>query len=421
MVFLASKHFNLPDIKVNVADLFEDTISYYNLSQKVSHTLTNNATKLTKSARTSLPGFIMEDYDALESPAMAVPECSTSVDLKDMNSVFVEDMGCFAEALETCVTFATKDNAFLEAVLSKISTVVDYIRNAVFPSPALDELRNVLERGYSTWNLQLRIIRAIVANTTHERLQSALSGIKSLSHEDYAVLTELVDILEPFEEAYNLFREGHKVTASYVIPCIRGLKMHLQNVKVVHLVPVIEKLSQYIYTNFAKYEVNDTYALCSILDPRFKLAWCPEDRQCGLITLLCKKASEQRIPEPISISTSMALPGEERKSKLFQFMNPQMSRRSNSVHSVEVGSYLAMPCVPDCINYCPLDFWRQNKSQFPSLCQLARSMMNIPAASSHVLHMAKVCDRVIDLTDLKLNQTTFESLMFVKINRAGLQ
>ncbi|XP_022653306.1 zinc finger BED domain-containing protein 1-like [Varroa jacobsoni] len=417
MVFLASKHFTLPDIKTNLAELFEDTISYYNLSQKVSHTLTNNATKLARSAKTSLPGFLSEDLELTDSPSTS--QEGASIDLKDMNSVFLEGMACFAEALESCVMTATKDNSFLESVLCKVSAVVDYIRTIVFPSPALEELRVVLERGYSTWNLQLRIVRAI-ANTTHERLQNALSGVKSLSHEDYAVLTELVELLEPFEEAYNLYREGHKVTASYVIPCIRGLKVHLQNIKTVHLGPVVEKLSQFIHTNLAKYEANETYALCSILDPRFKLAWCPEERQCSLITLLCRKASEQRFPETVTSCNAMLFQGEERRSKLFQFMSPQTSKKANSVHSVEVGSYLAMPCLPDSAACCPLEFWRQNQGQFPSLCQLARSLMNIPAAATQVLLMSRIqnTDTVANLADLTLNSSTFESLMFIKVNNA---
>lgn len=418
MFFLASKHFSLPDIKTSLAELFEDTISCYNLSQKVSHTLTNNATRLARSAKTSLPGFVSEDADLIEQPSDGLSD-GASLDLKDMNSVFLEGMACFAEALENCVMLATKDNAFLESVLCKVSAVVDYIRTVVFPSPALEELRVVLERGYSTWNLQLRIVRAI-ASTTHDRLQNALSGVKSLSHEDYAVLAELVEILEPFEEAYNLYREGHKVTASYVIPCIRGLKMHLGNVKVVHLGPVVSRLDQFINADLAKYEANETYALCSMLDPRFKLAWCPEERQCGLITLLCRKAAEQRFPDSATTCNAGAFPTEERRSKLFQFMTPQTSKKANSVHSVEVGSYLAMPCVPDSAACCPLDFWRQNQTQFPSLCQLARSLMNIPAAASHVLSMSHVqgTDTIANLADLPLNGSTFESLMFIKVNNS---
>lgn len=98
------------------------------------------------------------------------------------------------------------------------------IRN--LPAGPLDAIRHAVEVGCASWSSQLQALRACAAAPL-DALQAAAPSL-AFAPEDLELLRELSELMEPFEEAFHLSRAEGRITASYVVPCIRGLRAHLE-------------------------------------------------------------------------------------------------------------------------------------------------------------------------------------------------
>lgn len=303
-----------------------------------------------------------------------------------------------------------------------MSGLVDLSRG--LPQGTLDSVRQAVESGCATWHGQARVVRA-AASSPLEALQSVAPAL-GFSPEDLETLREVSELLEPFEEAFNLSRGEGRVTASYVVPCIRGLRAHMDAARPFRLASVASRLASSLVERLARFEASETLALCSMLDPRFKLRWCAEVEENQRLTgLLATRVSEGDSVRGSPADLDEERPREERKSKLFRYMNPEeaspssdgvpVAKASATPQCWEVGSYLGTPCVPE--GSCPLDFWRQHQGQYPRLSRLASRLLSVPATASHVMRMCRIGGKVANPADFRLNGLTFENLMFIKCNQ----
>ena len=116
------------------------------------------------------------------------------------------------------------------------------------------------------------MIRSVL-NEPLETLNELDTNYK-LSAYERKLLSSLCDILEPFASATD-YTQGEKcVTSSYVIPCIRGLKVQLSKMDTRYLSKMVDALIQSVSKRFNAFEYEKCFQLAAALDPRFKLAWC---------------------------------------------------------------------------------------------------------------------------------------------------
>ncbi|KAH9381736.1 hypothetical protein HPB48_010555 [Haemaphysalis longicornis] len=381
-VFLAGRYFVDADPAYSVQQLMAEALAQYGLGDKVAHAAVYAAAGVVRSFQTCLPGFSAcpEEGAALPGSAGALPGGGSegewrpgnllSLDSKDLGSLALEGLGCFAEALQTCVSDGLRDDLHLEAAINKVSGLVDLARG--LPQGTPDSIRQAVEAGCSTWHGQLRVVRA-TAGSPLDALQSAAPAL-GFTPDDLETLRELSELMEPFEEAFHLSRGEGRITASYVVPCIRGLRAHLGS---------------------------------------------------GTALPACEADGDRDGPASPPCDEA---PGERRQSKLFRYMSPEdgnngsggsgdggSAQQPAAPQCWEVNSYLASPCLPE--TGCPLDFWRQHQGQYPKLAQLACRMLSVPATASHVLRMCRVGGKVANPADFRLNGVTFENLMFIKCNQ----
>ncbi|KAG0432806.1 hypothetical protein HPB47_020482 [Ixodes persulcatus] len=424
-VFLAGRYFVDADPSESLHQLLTEALSQYGLADKVAHAAVYGAAGVVRSFQTCLPGFsACEDGAALPGVAGALP--GTEGDWRppplDSKGPFcLEGLGCFAEALQLCVAEGLQDDLCLEAAVNKVSGLVDLAR--ALPQGTLDGVRQAVEYGCSTWHGQLRVVRA-TASASLDALQLAAPALGFVP-EDVETLRELAELMEPFEEAFNLSRGEGRITASYVVPCIRGLRAHLEAARPFRLASAAGRLAAALGNRLAKFEASETFALCSMLDPRFKLRWCSEEAETRRLTALLGA----KIRQAEGGGANNGAGGgedppreEQRKSKLFRYMSgPETSQGEGPGAAVahpqcwEVSSYLATPCLPE--GGCPLEFWRQHQGQYPKLAALAGRMLGVPATAAHVLRMCRIGGRVANPADFRLNGVTFENLMFIKCNQ----
>lgn len=100
-------------------------------------------------------------------------------------------------------------------------------------------------------------------------------------HKKY-ISADAVDILTPFEFATDCVQGSDIITASYIISCIRGLTKHLTNLFTRYNKKLVKNLKDVVEKCLTVYEQKKPHKITSVLDPRFKLAWCNATEKTAL-------------------------------------------------------------------------------------------------------------------------------------------
>ena len=144
-----------------------------------------------------------------------------------------------------------------------------------------------------------------------------------LTGHEKAVLKEMIELLEPFEDATDILQGDHFVTISFAIPCYVGLLKHLLFANLWYCKGLRKALKNSLEQRL-KYICEDlTYVTAVILDPRFKLSWCEgveESRYKGVLLSEAAKFSpihNQDDKDDKAASTDDG-PPKKKRSKLFR-------------------------------------------------------------------------------------------------------
>ena len=89
------------------------------------------------------------------------------------------------------------------------------------------------------------------------------------------MLIKLVAVLMPFKDTADML-ETDFITAGLVIPVVKLLRTKIQNLTAeLGDDPLLINLSESVDRRLQTFDSsNDTYVICSFIDPRFKLNWC---------------------------------------------------------------------------------------------------------------------------------------------------
>ncbi len=104
-----------------------------------------------------------------------------------------------------------------------------------------------------------------------------LDGPQKLTKYEMKIIREITDILSPFEAATAQCEGQNIITASLVIPCIRGIRAELQILSQTYKSKIVTTLQRSLETRLATFETSHHFKLASVLDPRWKMDWCTEE------------------------------------------------------------------------------------------------------------------------------------------------
>ena len=327
----------------------------------------------------AIPGF--QDNQDTQTDSGSDSDSSsdedTPLDTDDSNvdtpalDLIPQHESCFAHTLQLVIKDALTGCTQLDKALSKAATLVAHARKSTVAAEILDGERRLQAANKTRWNSQVHMVRSILA-VNQDKLKQ-LNTVK-LTTSDITTLKDMLSILEPFEEATMLTQGSNIVSASYIIPCIRGLRHFLSTYNSTSNSKLVSGLQTSMQKRFAQYEDRPLYKLASLLDPRFKAAWCLPSEMESMVSLLKKEAGlEQSSPT----QTSTANPP-SKKSKLFGFMAPAPSTPTSS----EADDYLSTACLPEDTDQ--LAFWKAHSSKYPCLAKCAAKYLQVPAISAAV-------------------------------------
>ena len=147
-----------------------------------------------------------------------------------------------------------------------------------------------------------------------------------LSGHEKAILKEMVEVLEPFEEATDIL-QGDYASISFAIPCCFGLLKHLSSSGVRYCKGLKTALKNPLTRRLGKIYDDPTYVIAAILDPRFKLSWCESvDESKYELILLCEVTKFSPVHKDTkeasdTSSTDEHVPPKRRKKVSFFFLH----------------------------------------------------------------------------------------------------
>lgn len=259
----------------NIRQEYEEVVSDLNVRNKISYVVSDNASNMVKAFKMSLPGFEKTcvtdnaDDDLDENDDMDLDDDEPETGFKHMR--------CYAHTLQLVVRDGLRDCSLnIHKVVAKASKIAGHIRKSTAATEVLEAENRVQIANATRWNSQLVMIRSIL-NIPEEKL-NLIDFSPRLTSYERKLLTEVCQILNPFEMATNLIQCDKTVSASMTIPVTIGLKRHLDRVKSDYNTSLVERLRKSTEQRLSVYEQDDTYITAAILDPRFKLTWCNEDQ-----------------------------------------------------------------------------------------------------------------------------------------------
>lgn len=240
-----------------------------------------------------------------------------------------------------------------------------------------------------------------------------------LSAHDRNILHDIVNILTPFEEATDFAQIEHIPPAGYVLPCIRGLRHHLENMVSKYHSGFVRALKVSFERRMPEYEQNKAYIRAAILDPRFKLRWCTDDSERNKLEKeLNEEVTRLRLQTPTSSNTDQEPPPakKQKQKELFSFMSDaeMLTSHAQSSSNTETCDYLQAPSLP--IGKNPATFWKENQRTYPILATIAKDVLGVPASSTAVERLFSIAGKVFTPERCRLTDSRFKQLMFIRCN-----
>lgn len=312
---------------------------------------------------------------------------------------------CFARLLALCVKEGICASSQISVPLSKAACLYNYIIATVAPEKLLQVFSSTGEQGPS-WNAQLKIMRQMVESMDFledivDRSDLVLGSLEK------AVLRELVEVLEPFEEASDMVSGDKHVSISLALPCVLGLRKHLAEVTAQQCSGIVMGLSQALERRLAGILEDPLYVTATTLDPQFKLSWS-SDSDWHKQVLLEEVGKHTRPLSPLE-HHSEPQPSPSKRCKLFSFIKQRPTAQAKTVEQ-ELSTYLhEEPTDED-----PLQYWKRKSIDFPLLSQVAKKVFTVPATTTAV-------DHIFDLVSKTFRPQRFlpknlDTLIYLKAN-----
>lgn len=296
-VMICCKQFKGKHRAENIRHEYEETVSSYDIYEKIICIISVNAANMVKAFDFALPGFEEEQksFDG-ESESDGEYNCDDDDMSKLCDEIFPKHSRCYAHTLQLVVKDVLGDcSPSLKSIVVKASNIVSFVRKYVVASEMLEDVQRLQAANLTRWNSQLHMLKSI-QKVPESKLNSLDTKCK-LSNYERKLLQELCQILDPFEYATLLVQQEVNVSASLTIPVTLGIKHQLRQISAIHSIKMIQSLIHSVESNLSPFEKNETFIIAAVLDPRFRMRWCKSVKVEETIALINEKSSNLNIQD----------------------------------------------------------------------------------------------------------------------------
>ncbi|RZF44170.1 hypothetical protein LSTR_LSTR003810 [Laodelphax striatellus] len=273
---------------------------------------------------------------------------------------------------------------------------------------------------------QLAVRRTILPNVV-ENLESATSNVTLLSDEEWAIVEDIVNVLEPFKVTTMTLAEEKAPLISLLKPLMWQLvSVHLKvrDLDSEFAQELKKSLSDMLKERYQDTFVNEMLKCATTLDPRFKqLPYSAEESKVMLSSTirdaLIKSMAERGILS--SENSSGEMEDSKRKARLsgMKLLLGGVCTTSSSLSvdaraELEIALYQGEPNAS--LDQCPLVWWQKASSKFANLARLAAFYNCVPATATPPSRIPVDAQVRFDLKRAKLSADCIDKLIFLNAN-----
>ena len=354
-------------------------------------------------------------------------------------------LSCFAHTLQLAIRDGLKDTSYLSRSLLKCVKLAERSYKSTKIADLLEDIGKAINRSNVTrWNSEYMLIKSIVAlgKIAVDEITDLIDDSElKFNSNDFTVLQEAVDILEPFAEITLRIQSETVVTASLVVPSVVHIIDHLRNIKihVSFLKTMCVQLEESINRRFAgivkrlsqqNVETKDPYSdpiyfVCAVLDLEFKFHWLTQMNYKPTMESQMKQTLVQMILhecDPIQSSSfptstansSITLPvgtPTTKKRKLFQYEDASSLSPDSTMNPLqEINAYTNDPIRSRFSSY-----WRN--SRLPSLQNVVKRIFSVQASSAPIERVFSQAGLIMSPRRTSMLEEVFRSLVFLRVNQ----
>lgn len=298
---------------------------------------------------------------------------------------------------------------------------------------AQDQLKlpqhRLLQHNATRWNSTLYMLRRFRDQklAINQALPETTCTISQITKEQWALIDQLVFLLEPFELETKTF-ENDSASLSQVIPTVSALIQFCSvpiegELKTIRQVRI--DLHQSLVKRVGNLEQNEPYQIATVLDPRFKLwGFTAAIDVEQLKTKVCRVIDGTAFDEPddsieLNSQTQTGIKKVRKNFDIWESLDEhsqkekEVTSKYNAIQR-ELREYLADNRLPR--NADPLDYWRHYKRRFPKLSQAAKKYLAIPPSSSVSERVFSASGNVVTDKRNKLLPENVNMLVFLNNN-----
>lgn len=313
---------------------------------------------------------------------------------------------CFAHLLNLVVTDGLEDdkNATMKNIIRDVKSIVTFGRHSnVF----MEKLRAQQEREGAVEGSVMLLIQSVPTrwNSVYQMLQRFVklsrfiaqvlaspnirNAPRMLSGDDIELISEIVSILAPFDEATKEISGSNYITGSLIIPLITCIESKLikasENNKYGASKVLSTKLISSLKARSPKLLHNPLVCYSTLLDPRFKQKYMTATDASNTVAKLSEEIGVRNISPPLCdndnemrVVNTMTMPS----SSLWSAHDEDVANSSVEIESSfpkELKLYLEQPVLLR--NTDPFNYWQQAKTCMSTLALVAEKYLCIVGSS----------------------------------------
>lgn len=292
------------------------------------------------------------------------------------------------------------------------------------------------------WNSEYMLMKSIlsIGKTDLDSIIKLIEDPVTFLNNDFKILEEVVDILEPFYEISIKCQSDNIATVSIIVPSLVHCIIHLREIRAnlsfcaklteqLH-VSIDKRFSGIIHRlNLMNVEINEPfndpiYFMTTLLDPSFKFYWLRglnlsinnENRlKQNMIQMIIDEISQDSSltsPQARSEAISVPLMISKRKKKLFVYDESDESANGKLTLDpvTELESYLNDPIRTEFSHY-----W--STSRLTTLKTLMKRIFSVQASSAPIERVFSQAGLILSSRRTNMNEQLFKDLLFLKVNQ----
>jgi hypothetical protein len=202
---------------------------------------------------------------------------------------------------------------------------------------------------------------------------------------DKDLLADVIKLLRPLKDFILTLEKTNSPTIHLVFNEIYKLKNFFENEDVADCKDIQELKKAILFEIEDKMEINELHVVAAAFDPRQKdrlnLVGLSDLEIVSLKANIAKLALQTKNNQ-IDLEIS-DIPPAEKKVKITDISAPISSNTSfDASVKREIDSYFIMQLAKDDLDFSILDWWKNNKYNFPILSKVVRTVLSIPASSA---------------------------------------